>query len=138
MVPPSAGCGRHLWTMWTATVRPPDDATRPVDDGRAGDRSAARLPGMVIEVVPTRLYAVARVLEAASARAGQIGAAGGGAGVGGPLGPAVAGLHETVAAAGGCLAGELAWLGSAVAAAADSWHQLDGELLAGRGAARPR
>lgn len=93
---------------------------------------------MVIEVVPARLYALAGVLDAASARAAQVGAAGDGAGVGGPLGPVVAGFGETVATAGGCLAGELAWLRSAVATAADSWQQLDGALLPGRGAAVPR
>ncbi|MCZ2811528.1 hypothetical protein O2W15_08775 [Modestobacter sp. VKM Ac-2979] len=93
---------------------------------------------MVIEVVPARLYALAGVLDAASVRAAQVGAAGDGAGVGGPLGPVVAGFGETVATAGGCLAGELTWLRSAVATAADSWQQLDGELLPGRGAAVPR
>ena len=93
---------------------------------------------MVIEVVPARLYALAGVLDAASARATQVGAPADGAGVGGPLGPVVAGFGETVAAAAGCLAGELAWLRSAVATAADSWQQLDGELLSGRGAAVPR
>ncbi|MCZ2838411.1 hypothetical protein [Modestobacter sp. VKM Ac-2985] len=93
---------------------------------------------MVIEVVPARLYALAGVLDAASARAAQVGAAGGGAGVGGPLGPVVAGFGETVAAAGGCLAGELAWLRGAVTTAAGSWQQLDGGLLPVRGTVVPR
>lgn len=93
---------------------------------------------MVIEVVPARLHALAGMLEAASTRAARVGAAGDGAGVGGPLGPAVTGLCETVSTAAGCLAGELTWLRSAVATAAESWQQLDGGLLPGRGAQVPR
>ncbi|MCZ2806302.1 hypothetical protein O2W18_14400 [Modestobacter sp. VKM Ac-2983] len=93
---------------------------------------------MVIEVVPARLYALAGVLDAASVRAGQVAAAGDGAGVGGPLGPVLADFGETVATAGGCLAGELAWLRGAVTTAAGSWQQVDAGLLPGRGTAVPR
>jgi hypothetical protein len=90
---------------------------------------------MAIEVVPAQLHALAGVLEAGSVRAAQAAGAVDGADVGGPLGAAVAGFCEAVHTAGGCLAGELAWLGGAVAATADSWLRLDGSLrpLAGAG-----
>jgi hypothetical protein len=90
---------------------------------------------MAIEVVPEELYALAGVLDAGAVRAGQTGTALTGNPVSGPLGPAVADLTETTRTAARCLAGELSWLGAAVAAAADSWLGLDGGLLpiAGRG-----
>ena len=92
---------------------------------------------MSIEVVPVQLYALAAVLDGAAARAGQAGTAVEPPPVGGPLGAAVAGFAETVQTAGRCLAGELSWLGGAVAAAADSWLHLDGSLLPARGAGVP-
>ena len=92
---------------------------------------------MSIEVVPVQLYALAAVLDGAAARAGQAGAAVEPPPVGGPLGTAVAGFAETVQTAGRSLAGELSWLGGAVAAAADSWLHLDGSLLPARGAGVP-
>jgi hypothetical protein len=58
--------------------------------------------------------------------------------VSGSLGPAVAEFTTTARTAGRCLAGELSWLGGAVAAAADSWLGLDGSLLAVAGRAVPR
>jgi len=90
---------------------------------------------MAIEVVPAQLYALAGVLEAGSVRAAQAAGAVDGADVGGPLGAAVAGFCEAARTAGSCLAGELTWLGGAVAATADSWLRLDGSLrpLAGAG-----
>jgi hypothetical protein len=96
---------------------------------------AARLTGMAIEVVPVQLYALAGVLDAAAASTARAGAALAVDPVGGPLGDAVAGFCETAGTTGRCLAGELSWLGGAVAAAADSWLGLDGSLLsvAGRG-----
>jgi len=90
---------------------------------------------MAIEVVPAQLYALAGVLDAAADRAQQVRGALTGDPVGGPLGPAVAGFAETVGTAGRCLAGELSWLGAAVATAADSWLGLDGSLLPGVGRA---
>jgi hypothetical protein len=92
---------------------------------------------MVIEVLPEQLHALAGVLDAASARAAQAGRAVDPAPVGGPLGTAVLGFTETVRTAGSCLAGELSWLGGAVAAAADSWLHLDGSLLPSRSAGVP-
>jgi hypothetical protein len=84
---------------------------------------------MAIEVVPGQLYALAGVLDAAAVRVGGVGTALTGAPVGGPLGEAVATFSEDAGTAGRCLAGELDWLGRAVAAAADSWLGLDGSLL---------
>jgi hypothetical protein len=84
---------------------------------------------MAIEVVPAQLYALAAVLDGAAVRTGQAEAALTGNPVGGPLGAAVADLTETTRTAARCLAGELSWLGAAVAAAADSWLALDGQLL---------
>jgi len=96
---------------------------------------------MAIEVVPEQLYALAGVLDAAAVSAGRIapGLAGElpGDRVGGPLGAAVAGFTESTGTAGRCLAGELSWLGAAVAAAADSWLGLDASLLARPGRAVP-
>ncbi|MFQ1001816.1 hypothetical protein [Modestobacter sp. SSW1-42] len=92
---------------------------------------------MAIEVLPVELYALAGVLDGASVRAVQVGAAVEPQPVGGPLGGAVLGFTETVRTAGGCLAGELSWLGGAVAAAADSWLHLDGSLLPARGSGVP-
>jgi hypothetical protein len=84
---------------------------------------------MAIEVVPAQLYALAGVLDAAAGSAAQLGTALPGDPVGGPLTEALAAFCETAATAGRCLAGELDWLGRAVATAADSWLGLDGSLL---------
>jgi hypothetical protein len=90
---------------------------------------------MAIEVAPAQLYALAGVLDGAADHARRAGSALTEEPVGGPLGPALAAFTETASTAGRCLAGELSWLGGAVAAAADSWLGLDGALLpvAGRG-----
>jgi hypothetical protein len=90
---------------------------------------------MSIEVVPAELYALAGVLRAAADRAGRAAAEVPDAAVGGSVGPPLQAFAETVRTAAGCLAGELRWLGSAVAGAADSWLGLDGSLLPGRGVA---
>ena len=98
----------------------------------------SRLRDMVIEVVPAQLYALAGVLDAAAADVARAAAALADSGaVGGPLGGAVAGFGETTGTAARCLGGELAWLGGAVSAVADSWLGLDAQLLpvAGRGVA---
>jgi hypothetical protein len=84
---------------------------------------------MAIEVVPAQLYALAEVLDAAAGSAARVGPALPGDPVGGPLAEALAALCETTGTAGRCLAGELGWLGRAVATAADSWLGLDGSLL---------
>jgi hypothetical protein len=110
-------------------------ALLPVDDGVPGTAVSATLPGMAIEVVPAQLYALAAVLDAAAVSAARGGGALTADPVGGPLTEAVAGFCETAGTTGRCLAGELSWLGGAVAAAADSWLGLDGSLLSvpGRG-----
>jgi hypothetical protein len=96
---------------------------------------------MAIEVVPEQLYALAGVLDAAAVSAARIAPdlTGDPAGnrVGGRLGAAVAGFTETTGTAGRCLAGELSWLGAAVAADADSWLGLDAFLLPRPGLAVP-
>ncbi|MBB3678032.1 Flp pilus assembly protein TadG [Modestobacter versicolor] len=92
---------------------------------------------MAIEVVPEQLHALAGALDAASTSAARAAAALATDPVGGPVGEAVAAFCEGTGAAGRCLAGELGWLGRAVAAAADSWLGLDAGLLPvpGRGVA---
>jgi hypothetical protein len=114
-----------------------------VDGGRTAPPSGARacgrrppgslpadtLPGMVVEVVPAQLYALSGVLDAASGRMSQCGAAVVSDGVGGPSGAGVADVTETLRTAANCLAGELGWLAGAVTAAADAWLGLDGSLL---------
>jgi hypothetical protein len=93
---------------------------------------------MVIEVVPSELYALAAALQAGADRA-DASAAAVPAGTGdGPVAPAGAAFCEVVRTAGRCLAGELRWLGGAVTGAADSWLGLDGSVLSGRGAEVPR
>ena len=118
--------------MWTTRAVAPGCTVQPVDDAPEGP-PGHQTPGMAIEVVPAELYALAGVLDAGSVRAAQAGTAVDGAQVGGPLGAAVTGFCETVRTAGSCLSGELAWLGAAIAAAADSWSQLDGSLRPPRG-----
>ncbi|MGY1749183.1 hypothetical protein [Modestobacter sp. SYSU DS0511] len=93
---------------------------------------------MAIEVVPARLYDLARVLEAAGGQVGRSGQAVPAAVIGGAVGPAVSAYTETLRTAAGCLAAELSWLGGAVAAAADSWLGLDGSVLPVRGEGTPR
>jgi len=93
---------------------------------------------MVIEVVPAELYALAAVLDAGADRADRSAAAvpeGSGPGA---VGPAVVTFCEAVRTAGTCLAGELRWLGGAVAGAADSWLGLDGSVLPVPGTEVPR
>jgi hypothetical protein len=92
---------------------------------------------MPIEVVPAELYALAAVLQAA-ADSGDRAAAGVPDGpVAGAVGEALQAFGETLRTAAGCLVGELRWLGTAVAGAADSWLGLDGSLLPRRDAAVP-
>jgi hypothetical protein len=94
---------------------------------------------MTIEVPPGQLHALSDALRAQGALAEEVTRRLAAAPVGtGPLaGPAEAFLEAT-RAAGAAVAGELGWLGAAVAAVADSWLGLDGWLLAPRGRAVPR
>ena len=99
----------------------------------AGAVAADRLSGMSIEVVPGQLLALAGVLDAAASSAARAAAATVTEPVGGSLGEALAGFCEATGTAAHCLAGELSWLGGAVAATADSWVALDGSLLPAAG-----
>jgi hypothetical protein len=92
---------------------------------------------MPIEVVPAELYALAAVLQAAADSGDRTVAEVPGAPVAGPVGEALEAFGETLRTAAGCLAGELRWLGTAVAGAADSWLCLDGSLLPRRGVGVP-
>jgi hypothetical protein len=93
---------------------------------------------MVVEVVPEGLYTLAAVLEYGADRADRSAAAVPDGSGPGAVGPAVPAFCEAVRTAGTCLAGELRWLGGAVAGAADSWLGLDGSMLPVRGAGVPR
>ena len=92
---------------------------------------------MSIEVVPAELYALAGVLKAAADAGDRTAAGVPGDPVSGAVGEAVQAFGETLRTAARCLAGELRWLGTAVAGAADSWLGLDGSLLPRRDAAVP-
>lgn len=79
---------------------------------------------------------MAAVLREAAGDAEEIGARLDRAGdVGEALQPAVEEFLDSHRTAGRALAGELAWLGTAVAEVADSWLALDRALLAPRGRA---
>jgi hypothetical protein len=92
---------------------------------------------MPIEVVPAELYELAAVLQAAADRADLVPSQTPTDQVTGAVGPAVLALGEILQTAAACLTGELRWLGSAVAGAADSWLGLDGSLLPLRGGGAP-
>ena len=86
---------------------------------------------MNIEIRALEVHALAAVLRDAAGEADWIGVRlAGSPPVGGPLQPAVDAFLDCHRTAGQALAGELRWLGSAVAAAADSWVRLDGSLVA--------
>jgi hypothetical protein len=94
---------------------------------------------MTIEVPPEQLYALADVLRGQGDEADDVAARlAGTPDLPGPLATAVGAFLEAHRVAGGAVAGELRWLGGAIAATADSWLGLDGSLLAPRGAAVPR
>jgi hypothetical protein len=124
--------------MWTERTGEPRCAGCPVDDGGGRSPRDRRLPGMSIEVVPGELYALAGVLQAAAGAADRTAAGVPGDPVSGAVGEAVQAFAETLRTAAHCLAGELRWLGTAVAGAADSWFGLDGSLLPRRDAAVPQ
>jgi hypothetical protein len=85
---------------------------------------------MSIEMPAVEVYALASMLGDASTDAEEIGSRLGGAPqVGGPLQPVLEGFLDGHRTAGRALAGELRWLGSTVAAVADSWARLDEALL---------
>ena len=92
-----------------------------------------------IEVPPAEVYALAGRLRDQAGLAGEIAArlpvppA-----VGGPLQPVLVEFLFCSRTAASALAGELDWLGSTLAAVADSWLGLDRGLLGAPGHAVPR
>lgn len=100
-----------------------------MDDGLAEPAPGATLASMSIEVRALEVHAMAGTLRDTAQKADLIGVRPTGArAVGGPLQPAVEEFLDCHRAAGLALAGELRWLGSTVAAVADSWVRLDGTL----------
>lgn len=92
---------------------------------------------MSIEMRAAEVYRLAHTVRGAVGDAEEIGVhLRGGHPVGAGLHAAAEHFLESHRVAGGVFAGELAWLGDTVAAVADSWLQLDGVLLAGRGRMR--
>jgi hypothetical protein len=94
---------------------------------------------MTIEVPEREVHAFAQALRSQAELADEVATGfAGGADVGGGLQPAVDGFLECHRTAATALAGELRWLGTTVAAVADSWIGLDGSVLAPRGRVAPR
>jgi hypothetical protein len=94
---------------------------------------------MTIQVPPEQLYALAAALRGQGEEADDVAARLAGVPeVSGPLAAAAGAFVEAHRVAGGAVAGELRWLGGAIAATADSWLGLDGSVLAPRGQAVPR
>jgi hypothetical protein len=91
---------------------------------------------MSIQMPAAEVFALADTLRGAVADAEEVAVRlRGTPAVGAGLQPAVESFLESHRAAGRALAGELAWLGDAVATVADSWLRLDGSLLAPLGRA---
>jgi hypothetical protein len=85
---------------------------------------------MSIEMPAAEVYALATTLRGCSTDAEEIGGRLDGAPqVGGPLQPALEGFLDSHRTAGRALGGELGWLGSTIAAVADSWVALDEAVL---------
>jgi hypothetical protein len=86
---------------------------------------------MSIEMPALAVHALADGLRARAAEADEaqhlLAAPGD---VGGPLEPALEAFLQSHRTAAQALAGELRWLGQTIAAVADSWLALDGDLLA--------
>jgi hypothetical protein len=109
-----------------------------VDDDRARPAAARKLPGMTIEIVADEVRALAATLRDAAGEADVIGVRlDGTPPVGGTLQPSVEAFLECHRTAGIALAGELRWLGSTVAAVADSWVRLDAAIVAPAGRRPP-
>jgi hypothetical protein len=86
---------------------------------------------MSIEMSAAEVYALADELRGRADDAAEAAARlGGEPRIGGSLQPAVTAFLDAHRTAAGALAGELHWLGDTVAAVADSWLALDGNLLA--------
>ena len=108
-----------------------------MDDAPARPAAARRLPGMSIEMRALEVHALAAALRDTAGEADLIGVRLEGTPPGGgTLQPAVDAFLECHRTAGLALAGELRWLGSTVAAAADSWMRLDAVIVAPAGRLR--
>lgn len=93
----------------------------------------------VIDVPPAEVYALAGRLGDQAGLLGEIAARlPGPPAVGGPLQPALVEFLFCCRTAARALAGELEWLGSTIAAVADSWLGLDRGVLGSPGRAVPR
>ena len=93
---------------------------------------------MSIEMPAAEVYGLASTLRGSGADAEEIGSRlGGRPRVGGPLQGPVEAFLESHRAAGSALAGELLWLGTTVAAVADSWLRLDAGVVAPHGRMTP-
>jgi hypothetical protein len=85
---------------------------------------------MSIEIRALEVHALAATLRDVAGEADWIGVRlSGSPVVGGVLQPAVDSFLDCHRTAGLALSGELRWLGSTVAAVADSWLRLDGALV---------
>ena len=92
---------------------------------------------MSIEIRALEVHALAAALRDVAGEADWIGVRlAGTPAVGGTLQAAVEAFLACHRTAGLALAGELRWLGSGVAAAADSWVRLDGAVVAPAGRLR--
>lgn len=92
---------------------------------------------MSIEIQALEVHALAATLHEAAGKADLIGVRlARTPPVGGSLQPAVETFLDCHRTAGRALAGEARWLGSAVAAVADSWLRLDGGLVPSAGRVR--
>jgi hypothetical protein len=92
---------------------------------------------MSIEIRALEVHALADTLRATAGEADVVGVRlADAAPVGEDLQPAVEAFLDAYRTTGRALAGELRWLGSTVAAVADSWMALDAALVAPAG--RPR
>ena len=101
-----------------------------MDDADIGRSVPDTLPGMSIEMPTAEVYGLAHTLRGSADDAEEIGnRLGGRPHVGGPLQAPVEAFLESHRAAGEALIGELRWLGTTVAAIADSWVRLDGTVM---------
>jgi hypothetical protein len=101
-----------------------------VDDAGARRPPEATLRRMSIEMPAAEVYDLAATLRGSAVDAEEIGnRLGATPRVGGALQAPVESFLDSHRAAGRALAGELEWLGSTVAAVADSWLRLDGAVM---------
>jgi hypothetical protein len=126
-----------VWTLWTPDRVAARGLALLVDGAPVVRSSAARLPGMSIEMPAAEVHALAASLLRSSDDADQIGVRlSRPASVGGDLEPAVHAFLDGQRATGQALAGELRWLGATIAGVADAWLRLDAVMVRPHGAVR--